>query len=103
MIRLDSDDCGFICAGVNFVGGYKWNALIVLFQLYNITNVPLFEQQQKLLISWQFSGPYDVTKYGSGWRKDVVKTSAWSLHLPFHTRKSHLRKFTQPQTLQFSL
>ena len=22
-IRLDSNDCGFICAGVNFVGGYK--------------------------------------------------------------------------------
>ena len=21
--RLDSNDCGFICAGVNFVGGYK--------------------------------------------------------------------------------
>ena len=21
--RLDSNDCGFICAGVNFIGGYK--------------------------------------------------------------------------------
>ena len=21
--RLDSNDCGFLCAGVNFVGGYK--------------------------------------------------------------------------------
>ena len=21
--RLDSNDCGFICAGVNFAGGYK--------------------------------------------------------------------------------
>ena len=21
--RLDSNDCGFVCAGVNFVGGYK--------------------------------------------------------------------------------
>ena len=21
--RVDSNDCGFICAGVNFVGGYK--------------------------------------------------------------------------------
>ena len=27
---------------------------------------------KKLLASWQFSGPYVVTKYGSGWRKDVV-------------------------------
>ena len=27
---------------------------------------------KKLLVSWQFSGPYGVTKYGSGWRKDVV-------------------------------
>ena len=26
----------------------------------------------KLLGSWQFSGPFGVTKYGSGWRKDVV-------------------------------
>ena len=26
-LRLDSNDCGFICAGVNFVGGYKWHAL----------------------------------------------------------------------------
>ena len=27
---------------------------------------------RKLLVSWQFSGTYGVTKYGSGWRKDVV-------------------------------
>ena len=27
---------------------------------------------EKLLVGWQFSGPYDVTKYSSGWRKDVV-------------------------------
>ena len=27
---------------------------------------------KKLLVSWRFSGPYGVTKYGSGWRKDVV-------------------------------
>ena len=25
-----------------------------------------------MLVSWQFSGPYGVIKYGSGWRKDVV-------------------------------
>ena len=28
--RLDSNDCGFICAGVNFVGGYKWHTLFYL-------------------------------------------------------------------------
>ena len=47
---------------------------LVLFELF-VTNLLLeFEnqQQQKLLVSWQFSGPYGVTKYGSGWRKDVV-------------------------------
>ena len=27
---------------------------------------------KKLLVSWQFSGPYGVIKYGSGWRKDVL-------------------------------
>ena len=27
---------------------------------------------KKLLVSWQFSGPNGVTKYDSGWRKDVV-------------------------------
>ena len=25
-----------------------------------------------MLVSWQFSGPYGVTIYGSGWRKVVV-------------------------------
>ena len=60
--RLESNDCGFICAGVNFVGGYKWHTF--LFELF-VTN-------WLLLISWQFSGPYCITKYGSGWRKDVV-------------------------------
>ena len=46
---------------------------LVLFELF-VTNLLLFEHQQKknLLVSWQFSGPYGVTKYGSGWRKDVV-------------------------------
>ena len=28
--RLESNDCGFIRAGVNFVGGYKWHALFYL-------------------------------------------------------------------------
>ena len=39
---------------------------LVLFELF-VTNLLLFEhQQQKLLVSCQFSGPYGVTKYGSG-------------------------------------
>ena len=51
---------------------------LVLFELF-VTNLLLFEHQQKnLLVSWQFSGPYDVTKYGSGWRKDVVM-QRWTL------------------------
>ena len=33
---------------------------------------PLMSTNKKLLVSWQFSGPYGVTKYGSGWRKGVV-------------------------------
>ena len=28
--RLDSNDCGFVCAAVNFAGGYKWHALFYL-------------------------------------------------------------------------
>ena len=45
---------------------------LVLFEL-SVTNLLLFEhQQKKLLVSWQFSWIYDVTKYGSGWWKDVV-------------------------------
>ena len=28
--RRDSNDCGFICAGINFVGAYKWHALFYL-------------------------------------------------------------------------
>ena len=34
---------------------------LVLFELF-VTNVLLFEQQRKT----EFSGPYGVTKYGSG-------------------------------------
>ena len=34
---------------------------------YEFSYLLLFEHQQKLL-NWQFSGTYDVTKYGSGWR-----------------------------------
>ena len=47
---------------------------LVLFELFElfVTSLLLFEHNKKLLVSWQFSGPYGVTKYGSGWRKDVV-------------------------------
>ena len=41
---------------------------------------------KKLLVSWQFSGLYGVTKYGSGWRKDVVN-QCWSLGSR-HTQKA---------------
>ena len=44
---------------------------LVLFELC-VTNLLLFEHNNKMLISWQFSGPYGVTKYSSGRRKDVV-------------------------------
>ena len=30
---------------------------------------------KKVLVIWQFSGPYGITKYSSGWRKDVVNQS----------------------------
>ena len=43
---------------------------LVLFELF-VTNEKL-STNEKLLVNWQFSGPYGVTKYGSGWRKDVV-------------------------------
>ena len=38
----------------------------------------LSTNKKKLLVSWQFSGPYSVTKYGSGWRKDVVN-HGWNM------------------------
>ena len=43
---------------------------LVLFELF-LTNYCLCTNK-KLLVSWQFPGPCGVTKYGSGWRKDVV-------------------------------
>ena len=70
--RLDSNDLGFICAGVNFVGDYKWHALFYLSCCVCNKLTTVWAPTKKLLFSWQFSGPYGVTKYGSGWRKDVV-------------------------------
>ena len=42
-----------------------------LFELF-VTNLSGLSNNEKLLVIWQFSGPYGVTKYVSGWRKDVV-------------------------------
>ena len=46
-----------------------WCNLSCLWQTYYCLST-----NEKLLVSWQFCGPYGVTKYGygSGWRKDVV-------------------------------
>ena len=49
---------------------------------------------KKLLISWQFSGPYGVTKYGSGWRKYVVNQ-----YLEFAATCHHLNPSPASQTL----
>ena len=59
---------------------------LVLSELF-LTNLLLFEHQQKKnpLVSWQFSGPYGVTEYSSGWRKDVVNQS-----LEFDTESHNL-------------
>ena len=43
---------------------------LVLSELF-VTNYCL-STNKNLLVSRQFPGPYGVTKYGSGWRKDVV-------------------------------
>ena len=42
--QLSSNDCGFICAGVNFVSSYKWHTLF--YELF-VTNLLLFERLQK--------------------------------------------------------
>ena len=44
---------------------------LVLFESF-VTNLLRSNTNKKLLVSWQFCGPYGVTKYGSGWRKYVV-------------------------------
>ena len=44
--RLDSNNCGFICVGVNFVGGYKLMTRLVLSELI-VTNLLLSEHQRK--------------------------------------------------------
>ena len=58
--RLDSNDCSFICAGVNFAGGYKWHAFFylswnnsnkrrrVIYSRQQSCFLPLFEHQRKI-------------------------------------------------------
>ena len=61
---------------------------LVLFELF-VTNLYCPSTNKKLLVSWQFSGPYGVTKYGSGWRKDVVNQC---LEFGSNLAPKHLRK-----------
>ena len=69
-VRLDSNDFGFIWAGEATRSVMKQMSDIMWVVCNKVTTV--WAPTKKLLISWQFSGPYGVTKYGSGWRKYVV-------------------------------
>ena len=63
----------------------------------------LLAPTKKLLVSWQFSGPYGVTKDGSGWRKDVVNQClefALRAHTP-KTQEFALRAHTPKTNLWF--
>ena len=65
-----------------------------------------FPVPSKLLVSWQFSGPCGVTKYGSGWRKDIVNQClefARTLplpapHNPTHYAQAMISKHTYQHT-----
>ena len=67
--RLDSNDFGFICAGVSNVGGYEGNAWC-----YEPTAIlaPTKKKTKKLSVSWHYSEPCGVISECSGWRKAVV-------------------------------
>ena len=80
----------------------------------NKLNYYCLSTKKKLLVSWQFSGPYGVTKYGSGWRKDVVNQclefqvrtwlSSSKITLAFRTiRRSHnwLKRFLHPRSVKY--
>ena len=69
--------------------------IVVLFVLVqtllvaiNDTLTTVWAPTKKLLIRWQFSGPYGVTKYSSGWRKDVVNQCLEFGSDPVHTARS---------------
>ena len=70
MIRLDSNDFGFIWAGVSNMVRCKKTSDIVWVVCNKLTTV--WAPTKKMFGSWQLYGTYGVTKYGSGWRKDVV-------------------------------
>ena len=64
------------------------------------TNKNKNKNKTKLLVSWQFSGSYGVTRYGSGWRKDVVNQSVlgvWGrlcIEMAWVKRHNHILMFT---------
>ena len=77
--------------------------MIVLFELF-VTNLLLFEHQQKQnkktacsLNSWQFSGPHGITKYDSGWRKDVINLR---LESGYHPEQKGTIKHKRPLFLK---
>ena len=73
---LDSDDFGFICAGVSNVvsckrnvGGQKTKTKTpaIIWVVCYITTT-----KENLFVRWPFSETYGVINYGSGWRNDDV-------------------------------
>ena len=72
---------------------------LVLFELF-VTNLLCLSTNKNLLVSWQFSGPCGVTKYGSGWRKDVVNQC---LEFDTLTHSAHWHKETELKHENFIL
>ena len=65
--RLDLNDFGLICAGINNIGGYKRKACYnssCLLQTYCHLST-----SGKLSVSWPYSEINGVINYGSGWGK----------------------------------
>ena len=60
-----------------------WYNLSCLEQTYYCSST-----NKKLLVSWQFSGTCGVTKYDSGWRKDVINQCLEFAALPSACRQS---------------
>ena len=92
--RLSLNNFGFIWAGVRSnMFSYKTNVWYEFF----VTNYYSVSTNKKLLVSWPFSGTYGVTKYGNGWRKDVVNQSlefASSSDLDFGERRGSSLSFS---------
>ena len=53
-----------------------------------------------MLVSWQFSGPYGVTKYSSGWRKDVVDQCLAKLEFAVFYFEFDAQDYTEMEILQ---